>query len=255
MGCTPTLVNNTITRNRCTVTSSSAQGGGLLAYSGSSATGKNNVIYDNVSTTSPNVGGTVTFTYTCAQGGLPGTGNISSDPLLVNSPPTGYCYLSQTAAGQSLNSPCMNAGDPASPMITGSTRTDMVQDAGTVDMGYHWITTLSAAMPNLLPMMDENESPETGFQAQPQSMDLKVFNHPNPFNPTTTISLLLDQASPVNLTVFDASGRAVENLFQGNLDAGRHDFLFSGNALPTGVYMYRAEVAGRIATGKALLIK
>ena len=37
-----------------------------------------------------------------------------------------------------VQSPCVDAGNPASPMITGTTRTDGVQDAGVIDMGYHY---------------------------------------------------------------------------------------------------------------------
>jgi len=254
IGCSATLTNNTFTRNRCTVSSSSATGGGILAYSGASVSGRNNIVWDNSSFTNPNVGGTASFTYSDVEGGLAGTGNINSNPLFVHNPPNGYFFLSQTAAGQSSNSPCVDAGDPTSPMITGSTRTDLVQDAGIVDMGFHWQDNLVDAM-RALPVMDEFAPVQTGMSIQPESIDLKAYNHPNPFNPTTTVTLWIDQAAPVDLTVYDASGRMVDRLFQGYLEAGSHDFLFSGVSLPTGVYIYRADSAGRIATGKALLVK
>ena len=64
-------------------------------------------------------------------------GNISEDPLFASGVEGGY-YLSQTAAGQSVNSPCVDAGDPQSPMIQGTTRTDGVADSGVVDMGFHY---------------------------------------------------------------------------------------------------------------------
>jgi hypothetical protein len=76
--------------------------------------------------------------YSAIQGGYPGTGNIDADPLFVTGPAGDY-YLSQIAAGQSQQSPCVNAGDPASPMIDGTTRTDGVPDEGIVDMGYHYL--------------------------------------------------------------------------------------------------------------------
>jgi hypothetical protein len=47
-------------------------------------------------------------------------------------------YLSQIAASQTADSPCVDAGDPSSPMIIGTTRTDHVQDSGVIDMGYHY---------------------------------------------------------------------------------------------------------------------
>jgi len=137
------LINNTITRNRATYTG--GQGGGLLVWSGASASGKNNIIYDNTATSGPNVYSAATLTYSDVGGGWTGTGNIDANPLFINTPPTAWFFLSQTAAGQSQNSPCMNAGDPASQMITGTTRTDHVQDAGIVDLGFHWPITVTLA--------------------------------------------------------------------------------------------------------------
>jgi hypothetical protein len=68
----------------------------------------------------------------------PVTGNISEDPLFI----AGY-YLSQTASGQLVQSPAVDAGiaDANNPLINladRTTRTDGVGDAGTVDMGYHY---------------------------------------------------------------------------------------------------------------------
>ncbi|MCX6640688.1 MAG: right-handed parallel beta-helix repeat-containing protein [bacterium] len=67
----------------------------------------------------------------------PGIGNIQADPLFVsmaNLP----CFLSQIAAGQSIQSPCVDAGCPDSTIIFGTTRTDAVQDSGILDMGFHY---------------------------------------------------------------------------------------------------------------------
>ena len=255
-GCTPVVINNSIIRNRCTVSSSSATGGGILALSGAAVSGGNNIVWDNTSYTNPNIGGTVNFTYSNVQGGLTGTGNINSNPFFVHNPPNGWFFLAQTAAGQNRNSPCMNAGNPASSMIIGSTRTDLIQDAGVVDMGFHWWLAADQ-MPGLNLRLDDDPELQQPIEGTvvPQSMDLGIENHPNPFNPATTVTLWLDQAAPVDLTVYDAAGRMVERLFQGDLAAGSHDFLFSGMSLPAGVYVYRADCGGRIATGKALLIK
>ena len=91
--------------------------------------------------------------------------------------------------------------------------------------------------------------------AVPSTSDLRITNAPNPFNPATTITLLMDRAAPVDLKVYDIAGRAVANLYQGSLEAGSHQFQFSGANLPAGVYVYRADVSGTIVTGKALLVK
>lgn len=81
-----------------------------------------------------------TVTYSCIQGGFPGTGNIQSDPLFTKGR-DGFSYLSQIAAGQSADSPCLNAGSDLAANLgldTYWTRTDQVTDSGIVDMGYHF---------------------------------------------------------------------------------------------------------------------
>ncbi|MBU1628222.1 PQQ-binding-like beta-propeller repeat protein [bacterium] len=69
-----------------------------------------------------------------------GNGNIDADPLFTWGP-YGYYYLSQIAAGQEKDSPCLDAGgiiDDNYDLLQGTTRTDGALDTGTVDMGFHF---------------------------------------------------------------------------------------------------------------------
>lgn len=63
-------------------------------------------------------------------------------------------------------------------------------------------------------------------------------NFPNPFNPVTTIkySLLFD--SFVNLKIYDAAGKQVSILIDGNMPKGNHQFNFDASELASGVYFY-----------------
>ncbi len=63
-------------------------------------------------------------------------------------------------------------------------------------------------------------------------------NYPNPFNPTTTIEFDLPERSSVRLVVYDALGREVEKLVDGELDAGRYRVDFNTINLSSGVYFY-----------------
>ncbi len=63
--------------------------------------------------------------------------NIFLDPQFVDFSGEDY-HLSQIAAGQAVQSPCVDAGNPSSSMINGATRSDNIQDDGVVDMGYHY---------------------------------------------------------------------------------------------------------------------
>ncbi len=67
----------------------------------------------------------------------PGAGCIDADPLFAAGPEGNY-YLSQVAAGQAADSPCLDTGDPGTSSPGGTTRTDGGPDVGAPDMGYHY---------------------------------------------------------------------------------------------------------------------
>jgi hypothetical protein len=86
---------------------------------------------------------TTTITYSDIQGGWPGEGNIRADPLFVPGP-AGCHYLSQTLAGQAVDSPCVDTGSDLAENLgfdTMTTRSDEDTDTGIVDMGYHYPVT------------------------------------------------------------------------------------------------------------------
>ncbi len=68
-----------------------------------------------------------------------GPGNISTDPVFVTGRLDAF-YLSQLAAGQVRQSPCVNAGSSYTSdlgLVGYTTRTDEMADTLTVDIGYH----------------------------------------------------------------------------------------------------------------------
>lgn len=78
--------------------------------------------------------------YSDIEGGAPGIGNISADPLFMSGPLGDY-YLSQILAGNPLTSPCVDAGSDTTENLdldAMTTRIDHVSDEGIVDMGYHY---------------------------------------------------------------------------------------------------------------------
>ncbi len=80
-------------------------------------------------------------------------------------------------------------------------------------------------------------------------------NYPNPFNPSTTIRYALPAQAQVTLTVFDALGRSVAELVNGEQVAGEHQVRFDGSRLSSGVYYYRLQAGSWSATRKLLLVK
>ena len=82
--------------------------------------------------------GHASFQYSCLPGGSAGFNNstcIDSDPLFTSTGSMQY-FLSHVDAGQPVDSPCIDTGDPSIAPY-GSTRVDGLPDLGVVDMGYH----------------------------------------------------------------------------------------------------------------------
>jgi len=86
-------------------------------------------------------------------------------------------------------------------------------------------------------------------------------NHPNPFNPTTTIPFTIAmEDSKVRIFVLDASGRVVRTLYNGTKPAGSHTVTWDGRddrggATSSGVYFYVLDVGNERRTRKMVLLK
>ena len=80
-------------------------------------------------------------------------------------------------------------------------------------------------------------------------------NHPNPFNPSTTIRYGLPASGKVRLAVYDLLGRVVETLVDGVRPAGWHEVSFGGGTLSSGTYLYRLETPNRVITQTMVLLK
>jgi uncharacterized protein (TIGR02145 family) len=165
------IMNGTMQNNTVLSNSISASGNGTITKEGSGVYGgtvKNSIVYSN--NVNPQVSSS-TVTYSCIQGGYSGTGNISSDPLFVTGPDGNY-YLSQLAAGQSQQSPCVDAGDPTTPLFQGTTRTDLLPDLGIIDMGYHYQTPYKQVISLDIKVMLQGPFAGTGMQT-----NLNNFNY------------------------------------------------------------------------------
>ena len=85
-------------------------------------------------------------------------------------------------------------------------------------------------------------------------------NHPNPFNPKTTISYVLEEEGVVRLTLHDAKGRLVKLLANEVAAGGPHRVEWNGtnewgSPVSSGVYFYTLETARGTSTRKLLLSK
>jgi hypothetical protein len=85
-------------------------------------------------------------------------------------------------------------------------------------------------------------------------------NHPNPFNPTTTIELSLSKPGRVKIEIFNILGQKVVTLLDERLSAGRKRVDWNGkdewgNEVSSGIYLYRLQTAEFSEAKKMLLLR
>ncbi|OGG50092.1 MAG: hypothetical protein A3F84_02590 [Candidatus Handelsmanbacteria bacterium RIFCSPLOWO2_12_FULL_64_10] len=85
-------------------------------------------------------------------------------------------------------------------------------------------------------------------------------NYPNPFNPSTTISYTLPEASTVRLTIYNILGQQVRTLINNRQAAGIHAVQWDGHddagrSVASGLYFYRLTAGEFTQTQKMLLLK
>ncbi len=85
-------------------------------------------------------------------------------------------------------------------------------------------------------------------------------NYPNPFKPSTTIAYQTAKDGSAKLCVYNLKGQLVRVLQDGNLAKGAHSVVWdgrdaNGNAVSSGVYLYRLQNGGTELTRRMLLLK
>ena len=85
-------------------------------------------------------------------------------------------------------------------------------------------------------------------------------NHPNPFNPITTIRYDLPEEAHVSITIYDITGREVKRLINQSAPAGRYSVNWNGTNLwgkqiASGMYFYRMETPGFQSVKKLIFLK
>ena len=97
------------------------------------------------------------------------------------------------------------------------------------------------------------------IDVQPSQFKLNQ-NFPNPFNPSTSISVEIERDSFGSLIIYNINGQIVNILNVGYFKAGVTQFKWngldiSGNAVSGGTYIYRLEIDGLSQSHKMVLLK
>ena len=85
-------------------------------------------------------------------------------------------------------------------------------------------------------------------------------NHPNPFNPSTTIKFQLPVDANVRIELFNSIGQKVDELLNIDLSGGVHEVTFEDSRLSSGIYYYTMNAVGKdgksfTSTKKMILMK
>jgi len=85
-------------------------------------------------------------------------------------------------------------------------------------------------------------------------------NHPNPFNPTTTVSFSLSHRGNAQIYIYSVDGSLVRRLVDREMPAGSHEVVWDGrddhgSPAASGVFFYRLTLGNRTLSRKAVLLR
>ncbi|MBM4162711.1 MAG: T9SS type A sorting domain-containing protein [Ignavibacteria bacterium] len=126
-------------------------------------------------------------------------------------------------------------------IVTFSTR-DIVAN----DPNGNAISVLPSSSSTLVSVEKERAAPDKFSLSQ---------NYPNPFNPSTRIAFSIPKTCQVELRILDVLGRNVALLVDGERQPGFYEVECNAARLPSGIYLYRLQAGGFMATKKMLLLR
>ena len=97
--------------------------------------------------------------------------------------------------------------------------------------------------------------------ASPEIRETKLFqSHPNPANPTSTISFQLKDRSYVTLRIFNVNGQVVRTLVNEELSPKEYNIIWDttdnkGGRVSSGIYFYRLRAGGFVDQRKLVILK
>ena len=80
-------------------------------------------------------------------------------------------------------------------------------------------------------------------------------SYPNPFNPTTSINYGLEKDGHVEIMIYDAAGRLVEELVNGHQDGGSYSITWNASNQASGMYFAKMIAGDVVQTQKLVLLK
>ena len=79
--------------------------------------------------------------------------------------------------------------------------------------------------------------------------------YPNPFNPSTSLDLSLDNSGNISVKVYNVVGQVVATLANGHMNAGYHTLTWDASSMASGMYFVKVETGSNVAVQKMMLMK
>jgi len=111
----------------------------------------------------------------------------------------------------------------------------------------------------LLRVDEEGFVSSSDYQIPPA--DHNLFNYPNPFNPSTTVTFLIKTDAEIELAIYNLRGQRVKTLVRNHYAKGSHSINWDGTnidncSVSSGIYLIKLIIDNStVITSKGLLIK
>jgi subtilisin family serine protease len=229
----------------------------------------------DINDSSANLGGTDSarnLTYMYSDGGsyfgiaLLGAENSATNLTLLNNPQ--YVYPNGSVDDGmkmrhmlgTISLPTSTGPDDWSALTSRTVSLDA--SGGTAEVTYALV--YGATLADLNNNVDAANAANDPLSPVSEKAPVKLFrlaqNHPNPFNPSTSIMYSVVKDGPVDLAIYDLSGRRVRTLVNETRASGEYSVMWdgndaAGNAVPSGMYFYKFESGGQSLSRKMTLVK
>ncbi|UCF05174.1 MAG: T9SS type A sorting domain-containing protein [bacterium] len=97
--------------------------------------------------------------------------------------------------------------------------------------------------------------PRPGRPEPPEDKDEQIRISPNPFNPVTRITFYLAEPRHVRISIYDVSGRLIEQLADGWREAGEHTIEWRAGGIASGIYFLHMDGGTISQTRKMILLR
>jgi len=93
-------------------------------------------------------------------------------------------------------------------------------------------------------------------QTENFSDDYEIYqNYPNPFNSSTNLEFVIIKKGYYKLEIFDITGKVINIIYSGQLDAGKYRIPFFSKDLSSGIYFYRLAGEKNSRVKRMVIIK